>query len=121
MTTRYCIANLDTGLDEAQTSIHIRLAKRLGLQDAGISDLTLVRRALDARKKSNIHFVCSYEFTTASPLTEKLVGDPAMQLRVIQASALDAPALPVKQINERHAISAFIRKTLIIGVVVLNS
>ncbi|OIQ01821.1 MAG: hypothetical protein COS82_02610 [Zetaproteobacteria bacterium CG06_land_8_20_14_3_00_59_53] len=104
MTTRYCIANLDTGLDEAQTSIHIRLAKRLGLQDAGISDLTLVRRALDARKKSNIHFVCSYEFTTASPLTEKLVGDPAMQLRVIQASALDAPALPVKQINERHAI-----------------
>ncbi|MDQ6965382.1 MAG: FAD-dependent oxidoreductase, partial [Mariprofundaceae bacterium] len=104
MTTRYCIANLDAGLDETQKSIHTRLAKQLGLQDADISDLTLVRRALDARKKSNIHFVCSYEFTTASPLPDKLISNPAMQLRVIQASALNAPALPVKQPEERHAI-----------------
>ena len=104
MTTRYCIANLDTGLDEAVESVQAGLAKRLGLQDADIKDLTLVRRALDARKKANIHFVCSYEFATVSPLPEILLGNPAMQLRRIEASALNAPALPVKRQDERHAI-----------------
>lgn len=104
MTTRYCIANLDTGLDEKQTSVHTRLAKQLGLQVTDITGLTLVRRALDARKKSNIHFVCSYEFTTTYPLPEEIVGNPAMQLRVIKTSSLDAPALPVKQRDKQHAI-----------------
>jgi len=104
MTLRYCIANLDAGLDEAQKSVHTRLAGLLGLQDADIEELTLVRRALDARKKSNIHFVCSYEFTLASPLPDKLLSDPSMQLRVIEASALDAPTLPAKQSDKRHAI-----------------
>jgi len=104
MTTRYCIANVDTGLDETQETVHTRLEKQLGLQDADIEGLTLVRRALDARKKSNIHFVCSYEFSTAYPLPDKLIGNPAMQLRMIEASTLDTPALPVKQSDERHAI-----------------
>ncbi len=104
MTIRYCIANLNVGLDEDDDSVCSRLAKRLGLQSADIAKCVRVRKALDARKKSNIHFVCSYEFTLPGPLPKQLINDPAMQLRVIKASALDTPALPVKQSDDRHAI-----------------
>ena len=104
MTERYIIANLNVGLDENDTSVQARLATQLGIQTSDILSLTRVRKALDARKKLDIHFVCSYEFALASPLPDKLVNDPTMQLRSIEASALDAPALPVKQADDRHAI-----------------
>jgi hypothetical protein len=104
LSLRYCIANLNVGLDEDEASVQRRLAKRLGLAVSDIHGLTRVRKALDARKKLDIHFVCSYEFTLSSPLPDKLVNAPAMQLRIIKSSALESPALPVKQLDERHAI-----------------
>lgn len=105
MTQLYCIANLNVGLDEDDVSVLARLAKRLGLAAADIRHLTRVRKALDARKKQDIHFVCSYEFTTAGPLPDRLLTDPSMQLRCIKTSALDTPGLPGnKQANARHAI-----------------
>jgi len=104
MTERYIIANLNVGLDENDSSVQARLAKQLGIQTSDILSFTRVRKGLDARKKLDIHFVCSYEFTLPAPLPDKLVNDPAMQLRSIEASALDAPALPVKQSDDRHAI-----------------
>jgi len=104
MTERYIIANLNVGLNENDAEIRGRLAKRLGINVADILDCIRVRKGLDARKKLDIHFVCSYEFTLSVHLSDRLLSDPVMQLRQIEVSPLDAPALPVKQSDERHAI-----------------
>jgi len=104
MNLRYCIVNLNVGLEEDDASVCSRLAGLLGIETSDMLECMRVRKALDARKKLDIHFVCSYEFTLSSPLPDTLLANTAMQLRVIEASALDAPLPPVKQSDERHAI-----------------
>ena len=104
MTMRYAIANLNVGLDEDEASVRERLARRLGLAASDLHHLTCVRRALDARKKQDIHFVCSFEFQTERLLPDSLLSDPAMQLRKIAFSSLDVPVLPARGEDDRHAI-----------------
>jgi len=105
MILRYCIANLNVGLDEDDASVCGRLvAKRLGIQASDILECLRVRKALDARKKQDIHFVCSYEFTLSAPLPDRLLGDPIMQLRIVATPSLEAPTLPIKHADDRHAI-----------------
>ncbi|MDQ6969022.1 MAG: FAD-dependent oxidoreductase [Mariprofundus sp.] len=58
---RYAINNIPVGLDENTDSIKHRLAKQCHIPVDTIQACVCVRRALDARKKTNIHFVCTYE------------------------------------------------------------
>jgi len=59
--TIYAINNFQIGLDENDLHIKQRLADHCKLNIDTIISYHLARRALDARKKTNIHFVCTYE------------------------------------------------------------
>ena len=48
---------LDIGADE--TTIYKKAAKVLGVRPGDISDLSLTRQSIDARKKQDVHLVCS--------------------------------------------------------------
>ncbi len=57
----YAINNIPVGLDEKTNAVKQRLAVLCHVSVDLIQSCTCVRRALDARKKTNIHFVCTYE------------------------------------------------------------
>jgi len=59
--TIYAINNLQIGLDEQDRDIKQRLADHCNIHTDAIVSFNCARRALDARKKINIHFVCTYE------------------------------------------------------------
>jgi len=81
----YAISNVAVELDEDEQDIVARLIALLGIDRAQLLGANCVRRALDARKKSHIHFVCTYEVR----LTTRLESLPA-QVRVIERSSLEA-------------------------------
>lgn len=83
---RYTITNLAVALDDDDTTIRQRIADAIGQSVDKIKQCQCVRRALDARKKRNIHHVCSYEFTLDQPLKEPLPP----QVRRTEISALNA-------------------------------
>lgn len=79
---RYAIANVQIGMDEEQRNITKRLADQLHVDINDIISCICVRRALDARKKSRIHFVCTFEVELNRPL------DPLPDnIRLIEHSA----------------------------------
>ena len=57
----YALSNIQVGLDESDASVTHRIAEQLNLTVDHIRASRCSRRAIDARKKTNIHFVCSYE------------------------------------------------------------
>ncbi len=104
---RYAIANVSVGLDEDAADICQRLADALGIEPGQISDCICVRRAIDARKKTDIHFVCTYEITLDSPLPDPLPVYAGQPIRLIERSALDPAAPEVfsrKLLNPAHVI-----------------
>ena len=44
---------------EGRDKLKARAAKKLGVRAEEIAELRLVKRSLDARKKDDIHYVCS--------------------------------------------------------------
>jgi len=75
-------------MDEEQPEIAKRLADQLHVSIDEITSCTCVRRALDARKKSRIHFVCTFEIELDRNL------DPLPNnTRLIERSALE-PVTP---------------------------
>jgi uncharacterized protein len=69
---RYRIVGLAMALDEDETSLSARVAAVLGLPSTSIRDCRVVRRALDARRKAAIHFVCTIECLSDRALPEPL-------------------------------------------------
>lgn len=53
--------NFNIGLDEDKTSIAQRVCTELGIKPATLQSWQIVRKAIDARKRSDVHFVCSIE------------------------------------------------------------
>jgi len=84
----YSFANVQVALDEDEHGIASRLARLLGIDAGQVVCCTCVRRALDARKKSNIHFVCTYEIEVEQP-----IANPPAAARLIERSAL-SPVCP---------------------------
>ncbi len=64
----YSIDSVRVELYEFLEEVAQRLAAQLNLTVDDIRSLTCVRRAIDARKKSHVHFVCSYEFEVKQPI-----------------------------------------------------
>jgi len=95
---RYAIANVPVGLDAKPDETTARLAEQLKLDPEQILSCICVRRALDARKKSNIHFVCTYEIELTQPLTPL-----PKNTRPIEGSSLtpQTPALLLKKSGKR--------------------
>jgi len=103
---RYSIANLCVDLDEDQASVLRRLSHALGLAADDIRDCVCVRRAIDARKRTHIHFVCTYEIETTAPL-QPLPTYDGQPIRPIEDSALTPPRPDIFNHNagpDTHAI-----------------
>lgn len=89
---RYAVADICLELNEAEPAateqaVLSRLAQRLGVDASDVDSYTCVRRALDARRKNRIRFVCSDEVELGAPLAEPL---PA-HVRAIERSILESP------------------------------
>ncbi len=80
---RYSIANIQLALNENEESIRKHLARQLGINVDNIRTCICSRRNIDARKRSNIHFVCTYEVELDQPLAPI----PA-SVRLIESSTL---------------------------------
>ncbi|MCI8477985.1 MAG: hypothetical protein HFE97_06500 [Oscillospiraceae bacterium] len=59
------IQNIPLPLDGTQAQLQKRAARLLGIRPDEIQSLALVRQSIDARKKNQIHYVCTVHVTTA--------------------------------------------------------
>jgi len=66
---RYRISNIQLWLDEDESLLVARAAERLGLSREHLSDLLVVRRSLDARKKGHARWLVNVEVAIAGPLS----------------------------------------------------
>ena len=77
------LTNIPVELDESDVYLRPRIAKLLHVSSSAITDITIVRRAIDARKRSAVHFVCSIECETSETPTLP------PQAKVIELSSLN--------------------------------
>ena len=93
------IRNLAVPLSVSGPTAHDALtraaAKRLGVDVTRIASLRLVKRSVDARRKSNVHFVV----TLAVTLDATEGGETAVVRRIGDADVFIATALPVHAIR----------------------
>ncbi len=66
---RYRISNIPLWLDEDESPIVARAAERLGVSREHVSDLLVVRRSLDARKKGHARWLLNVEVTVSAPVS----------------------------------------------------
>jgi uncharacterized FAD-dependent dehydrogenase len=97
----YAISNAKVALHETEAEIGRRLIACLGINADQLISHVCVRRAIDARKKSNIHLVCTYEVK----LSIKLQALPP-QVRAIEYSAQE-PRCP-DIFRQRHSTTSHI-------------
>lgn len=98
----YAISNIQVGLDESDASVARRIAQQLNLTVEGIISSTCSRRAIDARKKTNIHFVCSYEIEV-----DQIIDPLPNNCRKLEHSTLSPPRPDVftrKVTAQHHAV-----------------
>jgi uncharacterized FAD-dependent dehydrogenase len=65
---RYRVQNIPLWLDEDEALLTRRAAERLGVEAAGLAEVAVVRRALDARKKGHPRWLVNLEVTLEGPL-----------------------------------------------------
>lgn len=53
------VRRLRLNLNESPDMLSARIAKRLGIPAEAVTSVTLIKRSLDARRKNDIHYVCS--------------------------------------------------------------
>ncbi len=66
------ITNIKLPVDYTENDIRVKAAGELGLSSDSISNLRLTRLSIDARKKSNVHYVCAV--TLSAENEENLVA-----------------------------------------------
>jgi uncharacterized FAD-dependent dehydrogenase len=69
---KYLVKNLRLGVGEDIGALKKRAAKVLKIKESDIKDISLVKRSLDARKKNDIHYVCSAAVTAGNALNAEL-------------------------------------------------
>ncbi len=91
---------------EDDSPLTVLAARRLRLPPGGVADVTIVRRAVDARRKSNIGFVYTLDVAVAAAegqVLSRLAGDRDVAVRAAEAlppvvpghKPLDAPPVVV--------------------------
>lgn len=65
------INEIRLGLDEDDAALLERAAKKLNIRSDDISDIKMVRRAIDARKKQDVHFKCTLKLSLSNKKDEK--------------------------------------------------
>ena len=90
------ISNVAIELDDSDASIEKKIAAFLKIKSESIIEWKIVRKAIDARKKSHVHFVCTVECSIPSNATPTLPPQTAIaecsRLIVDKPEALNTPA-----------------------------
>jgi len=97
------IANLAVELDDSDAVIGKKIAALLSIRAEAIIEWQVVRKAIDARKKSHVHFVCTIECSVHSSETPKLPP----QAQMVEGSRLDVAkpeSLSVPAKSKEHVI-----------------
>lgn len=81
------LTNVAVELGTHATALSQRCARLLGITPESILTLRIVRRALDARKRSHVHFVCSIECTLPDECCPQLPANAS----IIQQSSMHVP------------------------------
>ena len=58
------IKNIPLPLDSEPAQLPRKAARLLGIKPEAITEWTIARQAIDARKKANVHYVCTIDITT---------------------------------------------------------
>lgn len=81
------IESLRLGIGEPEENLRAQAARRLGIDPSEIIDLTIIRRSIDARRKSDIHHLYHVDVE---------LGDPALRTRVLEAGLAKTPKTLIK-------------------------
>src|SRR5512135_3479617 len=100
------IANIPLSLDEDESSLRPNAARMLQIEPESISELKIVRKSLDARKKNRIHFVYTVDLSLPAGEEEQILRNPseALQVRAAPARAFSALAPARKRIQARPVV-----------------
>ena len=97
------LSNYNIALNEPEKMIGQRLAKELRVEDKQLLSWKIVRKAVDARKRNDVHFVCSIECTLIDNATPEL----STQVIIAQNSQLEVQRpkeLPITNKEKSHVI-----------------
>lgn len=64
----YRLSNVKVSLDADFNALENIISKELGISKKNISDCSLYKKSVDARKKNNLHFICTIDFNTTAKL-----------------------------------------------------
>lgn len=87
---------LSAGLPTGENEIKRAVAKRLGIAPKSIADVRLLKRSVDARRKSDVHFVATVSVTVAGSSSEKdeaRIVERVADKDVFIAARTEAPAI----------------------------
>ena len=90
--SRLIVENVRLEVGEPEAEVPARLAQRLGLSPSALGDVAVVRRALDARRKRDIHW--SLHVGLELP-------DPQDRARLLDRGLVKQPQRKVKPIAKR--------------------
>jgi uncharacterized FAD-dependent dehydrogenase len=65
--TRFLLRNNNLSLDEDESTLQHRVAERFYFDKNELSDFRIIRKGIDARKKSRIRYVYTVEFSVTDP------------------------------------------------------
>jgi len=93
--TRFLLRNNNLFFDEDESGLQLRVAERFFLGKDELSDFRILRKGIDARKKSRIRYVYTVEFAVADPESfwNRFSGEPDLQLTEV------TPAPEIRQIR----------------------
>lgn len=95
-TPLFILRNTQLPLDSEESSLVRHVAARLGLKPEEVLNLRIVRKGVDARKKSAIKFVYTVEFNLHDRVTIKTADQLGNDLEQMTVSAPDRPAKAAK-------------------------
>lgn len=65
---RYILSDVRLPLGFSDNNLNAVISKSIGCKPSLVSDVKLVRKSVDARDKSDVHFICTLEFSSANEL-----------------------------------------------------
>ena len=83
-------------MDQGLSSIAKALEKNSGLKNGEYSELSIVKKSIDARKKPDVYFVYQVAFTVGVSTAKKLMNNKKLDARDSLKKGVDALANAVK-------------------------
>jgi uncharacterized FAD-dependent dehydrogenase len=98
------LQNITLGLDEEEANLKEKVAVALRIAPGDISDLKIIRKSLDARKKNRIHFVYSFSVSLPGELEEKLLSSSLPEISRLAESPPSSAIRIGKRPKERPIV-----------------